>query len=127
MSAILEPGAEWQALNRDPQRFATPRPPPSAEPQDLQGIVRYQVYDIIMSSMTLRNLRQSSLCFERAPLARWHFRRCASSKTPNQVFGDAGSAEFLAAAASETSIPKLNGLPEVGLSFISVPLSLSSL
>lgn len=80
-----------------------------------------------MSSMTLRNLRQSSLCFERAPLARWHFRRCASSKTPNQVFGDAASAEFLAAAASETSIPQLNGLPEVSLSFISAPFALNSL
>ncbi|KAI0642386.1 P-loop containing nucleoside triphosphate hydrolase protein [Trametes meyenii] len=45
----------------------------------------------------------------------WHgfTRRYVSSAPPNRVFSDAKYAEFLAAAGSISSIPKLNGLPEV--------------
>ncbi|KAI0675983.1 hypothetical protein C8Q78DRAFT_1007495 [Trametes maxima] len=45
----------------------------------------------------------------------WHrpTRRHASSTVPNKVFSDSKSAEFLAAAGSPSSIPKLNCLPEV--------------
>lgn len=32
-----------------------------------------------------------------------------------QIFGNAGAAEFVAAAGSVTSIPKLRGLPEVSI------------
>ncbi|RDX54160.1 P-loop containing nucleoside triphosphate hydrolase protein [Lentinus brumalis] len=45
--------------------------------------------------------------------SRSNARRCMSSKLPSKVFADASSAEFLAAASTATSIPKLHGRPEV--------------
>ncbi|KAM5530814.1 hypothetical protein V8D89_013543 [Ganoderma adspersum] len=42
-------------------------------------------------------------------------RRYVSSSAPSKVFADAGSAEFLAAAATNESIPSLHGLPEVSV------------
>lgn len=53
------------------------------------------------------------------------WRRYASSSVPSKVFADAGSAEFLAAAATNVSIPNLHGLPEVSASrYLKIFLSL---
>lgn len=45
-----------------------------------------------------------------------------------KIFGDSGSAEFVGAAGSVNSIPKLHGLPEVGhyTQFLKPFISISS-
>ena len=100
----------------DPQRLLPPlhdhRLPQTAH------IFQPPADDVIMSLVSsYLAVRSARVCSPAPSQAlgsfRWRQRRCLSSKTPSQIFGNSGAAEFLNAAGSPESLPKLSGRPEV--------------